>query len=518
MSTGIDTVFLRPRSGRSAGTGVDTEFADQISGRLAIVAALMIVISVIALALSHFVPDFGANQYAGKATSGRWPLYVQLVASLIVGGLAWRRLIPTRWVITATVLYQILVCWEASVGITMYTLTSTGAVPVVTFCEVLIVFFPLIIPTRPGTVLIAAVASGATRIPSALSVSAWLDVPLEGSWYIPAIAAPSFAVMMALAGSKVVYGLRRQADQAKSVGSYQLEKQIGQGGMGEVWRARHQMLARPAAIKFIRRLAGGDVVPAAALERFEREARATAKLKSPHTVQLYDYGRARDGSFYYVMELLEGVTLRELVERYGPVRPARAIHFAEQMCHSLAEAHAGGLVHRDIKPANVIACRYGLEHDHLVVVDFGLVAESESAEGSNNLTAANQTIGTPAYMAPEAARGQTIDHRADIYAIGCVLFWMMSGRLVFESDSAVAMAVSHASEEPPLLNDVSEWDIDEPLASLVAACLAKNPAERPQSAQELAHALAAVELDEQWTSDKAATWWERHHPLDVAGQ
>ena len=219
-------------------------------------------------------------------------------------------------------------------------------------------------------------------------------------------------LLVAYVGSRVVYGLGAEVSKAREMGSYRLVERLGKGGMGEVWRAQHRLLARPAAIKLIRPEVLGARDPATRellLRRFEREAQATALMRSPHTMELYDFGVADDGTFYYVMELLDGFDLDDLVERFGPVPPERAVHLLRQVCASLGEAHEAGLIHRDVKPANLYACRYGREVDFIKVLDFGLVKHGAQAPGTARTTSPPAHMspgGTPAYMSPEQALGE----------------------------------------------------------------------------------------------------------------
>jgi serine/threonine-protein kinase len=228
--------------------------------------------------------------------------------------------------------------------------------------------------------------------------------------------------------SRVIYGLRQQVAEANELGQYVLEEKIGGGGMGEVWRARHRLLIRPAAIKLIRPQMSGD--PELLLRRFEREARATAALKSPHTVQLYDFGATEDGRLYYVMELLDGLDLDTLVRQYGPLPVERVVHLLRQVCSSLQDAHGNGLVHRDIKPANVVVSRAGTTFDFAKVLDFGLVKldAARDEDDAVKLSTEGSAGGTPAFMAPEVVLGVAdTDHRVDLYALGCVGYWLLTG-------------------------------------------------------------------------------------------
>ena len=314
--------------------------------------------------------------------------------------------------------------------------------------------------------------------------------------------------------SRVTYGLRRQVAEANELGQYVLEEKIGGGGMGEVWRARHRLLIRPAAIKLIRPRISGD--PELLLRRFEREARATAALKSPHTVQLYDFGATEDGRLYYVMELLDGLDLDTLVRQYGPLPAERVVHILRQVCSSLQDAHGNGLVHRDIKPANVVVSRAGTTFDFAKVLDFGLVkldTARKSEDDAVRLSTEGSTSGTPAFMAPEVVLGVAdTDHRVDLYALGCVGYWLLTGKLIFEGRSAVEVMFHHAHTPPPRPSTRSELPIPAPLEDLVMQCLEKDPARRPTSAEAVSTGLDSVSLESAWSVERAERWWAMHRP------
>jgi len=280
--------------------------------------------------------------------------------------------------------------------------------------------------------------------------------------------------------------------------------------MGEVYKARHRMLARPAAIKLIRpeAVAGGSGEGASmALARFRREAEVAATLRSAHTVELYDFGVTADHTLYFVMELLEGMDLEKLVRDTGPLPPARTVHILKQVCDSLEEAHALGLVHRDVKPANIHVGRQGLRHDFVKVLDFGLVKSIDGAAGGDTLhTAAGSTPGTPAYMAPELVLDAPIDGRADLYALGCVAYYALTGQLIFDARTPMEMVSMHLHDEPVPASQRGAVGVPPALDALLLACLAKKPEQRPASAAALAAALDALGL-EPWTEAQAADWW-----------
>jgi serine/threonine-protein kinase len=363
----------------------------------------------------------------------------------------------------------------------------------------------------------AAIVAAAMSPLSLLLLDLLGKVKAEPNNYVQAIISPVIAVGFAYMGARVVYGLGRELAVARELGSYRLEEKLGEGGMGEVWRARHRMLARPAAIKLIRGPVGGDIrtrVPEEMVRRFEREAQATASLRSPHTVTVFDFGVAQDGSFYYVMELLDGLDANTLIRRFGPMPAERAVFLLQQVCHSLSEAESVGLVHRDIKPANIFVCRYGEDHDFVKVLDFGLVkALSMGMDSRPGLTRQNAVQGTPAFIAPEQALGKAdLDSRVDIYATGCVAYWLLTGKLVFDAPSPTALLVDHVHTTPTPPSSRTELPIPEALDRLVLACLEKDPTRRPQTARELSRRLAETVDPEAWTEERAMIWWSTNQP------
>ena len=328
--------------------------------------------------------------------------------------------------------------------------------------------------------------------------------------------AASALLSLLLAALLSLRGVRQAVEASLRLGQYTLVHRLGRGGMGVVYEARHRMLARPVAIKFIRDADKGKN----ALRRFENEARATASLRSAHTICIYDYGRTPSGAFYYVMELLEGMDLDHLVRRHGPVPAARAIHLLRQTCSSLAEAHARGLVHRDIKPANLFSCQSGLERDFLKVLDFGLAKLNKALWGSEvAITQRGGAPGTPAFMPPEIFAGKEADARSDIYMLGCVAYWLLTGRLVFEGRDGLDVARKHAGTAPEPPSRRASRPIPPEVDALVLACLAKDPAARPQTARELERQLAqcARTLEargEVWTETDAERFWAQPPAVD----
>jgi Serine/threonine protein kinase len=308
----------------------------------------------------------------------------------------------------------------------------------------------------------------------------------------------------------VIRGLGKQVSKARALGSYELEGQLGKGGMGEVYRARHRLLARPAAVKLISPEALSASRPDAnrvIVERFRREAEAAATLRSPHTIELYDYGVAEDGTFYYVMELLDGIDFHDLVTRYGPLEPERALQLIVQACDSLGEAHRKGMVHRDVKPSNLFACRMGLKVDYVKVLDFGLV-KNDLRHEELHITSAGTVSGTPAFIAPESVAGiASVGPPADVYALGCVAYWLLTGHYVFQAANPTMMMMQHlqATPVPPSLRSPKPIPAD--FEQLILRCLAKEPDSRPHDAAELAQLLRACRVTTPWTDGRAEDWW-----------
>ncbi len=291
-----------------------------------------------------------------------------------------------------------------------------------------------------------------------------------------------------------------EEERAKQLGPYTLEGKIGAGGMGVVYRARHALLRRPTAVKML----PVEKVGEESLRRFEREVQLTATLTHPNTVAIHDYGRSTDGVFYYAMELLDGVDLEQLVRKRGPLPPARVVHILVQVCGALEEAHHRGLVHRDIKPANIMLCRLGSRPDVTKVLDFGLVKELAEAGAA---TSDNTIAGTPAYIAPESVNApDKVGPPADLYALGAVAYWLLTGRTVF-SASTVIEVFAHHLYTPPVSPSRHRADLPHELDETILACLAKQPDQRPASAKELRRLLEQVPL-EAWSEDDANAWWD----------
>jgi eukaryotic-like serine/threonine-protein kinase len=369
-------------------------------------------------------------------------------------------------------------------------------------CTYTLIMRSALIPSTPAR---SAVVSAVALVPLIAVTHLRVANQPTTSLLSPAVYAAIWAVLAVGATtttSYVIYGLRLEVRKAMQLGQYLLEEKIGEGGMGTVYRASHALLRRPTAIKL---LSGGTEQ---AIERFEREVQLTASLTHPNTIAVFDYGRTPDGVFYYAMEFLDGVTLEDLVDATGAQPPSRVVHVLLQACGALREAHAAGLVHRDIKPANLMLTTRGGVLDFVKVLDFGLVKEAPASAGAA-LTHQSAILGTPYYMAPESILDpQSVDGRADIYALGATAFYLLTGKRVFDGASLVEVCSKHLHEAPALPSSVRAG-LPASLDRIVLACLAKKPEGRPQDALELARMLRDAGIAP-WTEADAVRWWSEN--------
>ena len=340
----------------------------------------------------------------------------------------------------------------------------------------------------------------------------WVDDQVAATinlqWMTASFLMTAMAAIAAVFGTYTVTTLRTAAFQAKSFGQYRLRKQLGSGGMGEVYLADHRLLKRPSAIKLIR---PGFDTDAKALARFELEVQATAKLSHWNTVEIFDYGRTDDGTFYYVMEYLPGMSLHELVRRHGPMSAARVVHFLRQTCGALREAHGMGLIHRDIKPANIFAAQRGGLYDVAKLLDFGLVQPIVgNAMADSELPIVEKIVaGSPFFMSPEqAATDDILDARSDIYSLGATAYFLLTGQPPFVGSShrQVRRALTEENVIPP---SELQSDVPKDLEVVLLRCLEKEPAKRFADVRQLEDALAACCCSNQWTEQLAAEWWQR---------
>jgi tRNA A-37 threonylcarbamoyl transferase component Bud32 len=328
----------------------------------------------------------------------------------------------------------------------------------------------------------------------------------EKTWRVSGIT--MIGVISALV-SRNLHSLHRSAHRAKRLGNYLIEKELGEGGMGQVFVARHAMICRPTAVKV---MSGDQTDGPAAVARFEREVRLSASLTHPNTITIFDFGRTSDNTFYYAMEYLEGLDLHRLVDRFGPLPADRVVYLLSQICGSLAEAHARGIVHRDIKPSNIFITHRGGLYDFVKVLDFGLAREVKQASDSG-LTKSGMVFGTPRYIAPESVYGANrADSRSDLYNLGGVAYWMLTGTHLFGGSSSLDLIIDHVKTIPQHPNEVSELPIPDELDALVMKCLEKEPVDRFQTAEAVKEALLAVPLSGHWSQVRARDWWALHAP------
>lgn len=412
--------------------------------------------------------------------------------------------------------FEVLVAFYIGLVETAHPFDANSIVRGASLVALWVVLTGLLIPNTPLMKLISSILCGAMW-PAAYFFNLQMrDQPALPwnrftIWLMPIVIAVAWSNLL----NRRQWSMQIAKQKAQDLGSYVLDTLIGKGGMGEVWRARHRMLQRDAAIKIIRPevLATQGGRQALAMQRrFEKEARATGSLRSPHTVALYDFGVSREGAFFYVMELLDGIDLQTLVERFGPQPAGRVAKLLMQVCDSLEEAHQLGLVHRDIKPTNIFLCRLGHNYDFTKVLDFGLVKNLLADKNSTMITLDGQATGTPAYMAPEVALGQAnVDQRADIYGLGCVAYFLLTGQLVFNEPTPTALALAHVQKSPIEPSKLVELPIPEKLERIVLQCLEKDPDKRPQSAGDLAAMLEEADI-EPWTREQANRWWQTNLP------
>jgi serine/threonine-protein kinase len=513
--------FVRPRSAGlgppPAHAGFRPESLGEPARRLKLASLAIAAVYAVSLALTN------ALSAAGWQGAPRADVHNSIGAAVVAlsGVVAWvagRQRMKPHALVNLGLGYEVLVGLAIALQDNLGPVSSLGR-PLhdISWLFLLIVLFPLVVPAPPAKALAAGLVTASTW-PLAFLVGASLGNPVPPTAVVALNVLENYiAVALALVPTRIIRNLASEVQKARQMGSYELTELLGQGGMGEVWRARHNMLARPAAIKLVRGHTiglGAGAVHESVVRRFEREAQATAALHSAHTVELYDFGVTTDGTFYYVMEILDGLDLEQLVRRFGPVPPARAVHLLLQLCDSLADAHAVGLVHRDVKPANVYTCRKGLKYDFVKLLDFGLVkpAWRESVDDSS-LTQEGSVPGTPAYLAPEVALGNVeVDGRADLYAVGCVAYWLLTGLRVFEAGTALQMAVQHAQATPVPPSRRSGRPLPPALEAVVMRCLEKDPATRPASADDLARCLSETGLEGGWTQEHARAWWRANVP------
>ncbi|MDF1745398.1 MAG: serine/threonine-protein kinase [Gimesia sp.] len=333
---------------------------------------------------------------------------------------------------------------------------------------------------------------------------------------ISPIPLPVVAAFVCIYGTHIINSARREAFKARQFGQYRLLDKLGSGGMGEVFKAEHVLLKRPCAMKLIK---PGIVADTTAIANFEKEVKATAKLTHWNTIEIYDYGHTEDGTFYYVMELLPGLSLDELVNLQGPLPPGRVVHLLRQVCGALQEAHEAGLIHRDIKPANIFAAQRGGIYDVAKLLDFGLVKEHSNDHASiENESSYASFSGTPHYMPPEQAVAyQEVDRRSDIYALGAVAYYLLTAQPPFSENNVIQLLAAHAKSEVVPPSKVNE-KVPADLERIILRCMEKQAADRFPDAISLADALNQCKCATAWTNKMAASWWHENWKASTRDQ
>jgi serine/threonine protein kinase len=517
----VSTPAHLKRSGGRA-RGLPDDLLKEASLRLGVMSVLFAGLWVVGVAAGHLAA------HAIYPDSRRWLQFDigdgialgSVVLSLALFVYTRTRNRDPRFVLDLGLIYMIATALALALMFHLGGVPASGTVlPEISWVGAVVLMFAAIVPTTQKKMLIAGFIA-ASMNPLAMLIS-----KAQGGWdFGPASRAllmhyPDYILVgAAVVITHVVTKLGQQVTRARELGSYQLGELLGRGGMGEVYKATHRMLARPAAIKLIRPEMLGAVDDEAArlaVTRFRREAEAAANLRSQHTVELYDFGVTEDGTLYLVMEFLDGMDLESLVRENGPLPAGRVIHILRQVCDSLEEAHSRGLVHRDIKPANIHLGLVGLTHDFVKVLDFGLVKEvsNMSVETSMATIPGQMALGTPAYMAPEMALGERVDGRADIYALGCVAYYLLTGQLVFEADKAFQMIAKHLQAAPVPPSQRTDQPVSIELEHLILKCLAKDARDRPQSAAQLVKDLERIPAGA-WGEEQAKEWWTTHRSVE----
>jgi serine/threonine-protein kinase len=504
-------------SARSKSREIPQDLLMEASRRLSLMCLLAFALWIIADLAWHFTwPAFHPGQSVPGFSAPDWICVGAALSSVALWAFIQRSNREPQFFLNLGLGYLVATCLAVSLVMHWGVPEKENLMPMISWTGVVILMFAAVLPVKPRNMLIAGLIA-ASMNPIAMAL-----VRIHGMGVADAV---KTGVLMhysdyMIAGisyfiSRVVTRLGRQVSKAREMGSYQLGDLIRRGGMGEIYAAKHRMLARPAAIKLIRAemlgTVGGESADLA-IKRFRREAEAAANLRSPHTVELFDFGITEDNTLYFVMELLEGVDLETLVRENGPLPARRVIHILRQACESLAEAHEQGLIHRDIKPANIHLGKAGVRYDFVKILDFGLVKSVHQESMADSLaTAVGRTPGTPAYMAPEMSLGENVDGRADIYALGCVGYFLLTGHLVFEASSAFQMVAKHLSNAPVPPSLRAGVDVPQQLEAVILKCLAKKPDDRYATVMELSTALAAVRVHP-WTDAEALDSWKKRQP------
>jgi eukaryotic-like serine/threonine-protein kinase len=496
---------------RRAAEGFETEFNAYLQERLRLCVGVLTLVGIALLGMHWLLAPQVSEWYPGF---WRHPSTHVHLGGAVGVGVMYLVLRRGRWngraLVAADLVLQLMMIGTC---LLMYLLSyEQGNRSLVPFLGLLIVTRAVVVPSRAMRTLLGALTAPVGILAIQLAhgrLQYWHghSVPQEGfvevvSWDFIYL---FLSALIAAVASRVNFRLRVSAYEARRLDQYVLEGLIGKGAMGEVHRARHALMRRPTAIKLVRT----EVLTERLLKRFEQEVRHTSRLTHPNTIRVFDYGQTADGVFYYAMELLEGADLDRVVEAAGPLPPGRVIHVLTQALSALAEAHAMGLVHRDVKPGNLILCRQGLAHDVVKVTDFGLVRDTEAVEPS--LASADEICGSPQTIAPEVVKGQKATQAADLYALGAVGCWLLTGKPIFDATNVMEFVVAHM-QQPPIRPSARKPDVPADLEAVLMSCLAKDPFDRPGSADSLRTALLACADAGRWTETDAAAWWKEHGP------
>jgi serine/threonine-protein kinase len=507
-----------------------------LTGTLAIVTSVLLALFIVANATN---PE--NDHLAGVLFHTLFEFPNALVTGLVIvsGGL-WallssRHLSSPSLAAADVLLLQALIVPCLALYAALHTFSFSGFPVVVPFLCLFILTRAVIVPsTARRTILISITAPlGVLAIQLYYGQSfAFPGQPYERSHFIDMVIQNQVllvgSIAVAAIASKVNLSLRRRTYDAQRLGQYEIEGQIGAGGMGEVFLAKHALLKRPTAVKLLRPEIAGE----STLRRFEQEVRQTSRLSHPNTVSIFDYGHTAEGVFYYAMEYLVGANLREIVELDGPMPAARVVHVLSHACAALHEAHAKGIVHRDIKPANIMLCEQGGEMDVVKILDFGLVKDvagpsvalsglpdqrgkegepdrrgKEGEPDRRDQKGRPAVVGTPETMAPEALDDARVGPMADLYSLSAVGYYLLAGKPVFEASTVAELLHSHQSAAPPRLSGPGS-SVPADLEAVILRGLSKAPGDRPASALEMREALLACDVAGDWTPADAAAWWQ----------
>ncbi len=494
-----------------------TEFSDQAFTRLRVFAFGVIVAIAVEQGVSHVLQASGVEQESLRQEYVISALIV--VLSLCVALAESRRWLKASALVHLGSAYIVFLTFLVSLGDHASVWWADGhQLHGISWACLLIAVFPFVIPgTARRNLVVVIILLGADPL-GLYASSRWFGHPLPHAAAYGDVLLPNvIAGFLATGMSFFIHRVHRDLRNAQQLGQYTLKEELGEGGMGIVYRAQHALLRRPAALKVLPSEKAGEI----SVARFEREVQYTARLTHPNTVQIFDYGHTPEGVFYYVMEYLDGYTLEQVVELHGPLQPGRVIHLLVQVCGALYEAHCAGLVHRDIKPSNLMLCQRGQVHDVAKVLDFGLVKQLDVDRPATDSqsTAAFSVIGTPSYLSPEAVETpEEVDQRSDLYSLGAVAYFLLTGTPVFERSKVVEICYDHLHTEPETPSQRLGDELPADLEAIVLQCLAKQPEDRPEDARELQQALLGCGHAHRWSEKRAAQWWSEHRESMPASQ